>query len=106
MRPHDIRLSREPGRGRVPARVERVVRLGFEVRVELVTQDGAEPFAVQAHPRRQRRPGAQQRRRRARLGGGRRARRLTGHCGTARQPRGLPRRSARSVVTFCATTSG
>ncbi|GAB3680933.1 sulfate/molybdate ABC transporter ATP-binding protein [Angustibacter aerolatus] len=47
VRPHDIRLSREPGRGRVPARVERVVRLGFEVRVELVTQDGAEPFAVQ-----------------------------------------------------------
>ncbi|MGW0231465.1 sulfate/molybdate ABC transporter ATP-binding protein [Actinopolymorpha singaporensis] len=36
-RPHDIDLSIEPRAGSTPARVTRVVRLGFEVRVEMQT---------------------------------------------------------------------
>jgi sulfate/thiosulfate transport system ATP-binding protein len=35
VRPHDVELSRDAGSGAVPAVVSRVVRLGFEVRVEL-----------------------------------------------------------------------
>ncbi|KRE55215.1 sulfate/molybdate ABC transporter ATP-binding protein [Phycicoccus sp. Soil748] len=56
VRPHDIELEREapvelvaPGHSvpaRVRARVERIVRLGFEVRVDLGT-DAGERFAVQ-----------------------------------------------------------
>jgi sulfate transport system ATP-binding protein len=42
VRPHDVELSRDPGSGAVPAVVSRVVRLGFEVRVELAV-DGAAP---------------------------------------------------------------
>ena len=34
VRPHDLLLTGEPGDGAVPAVVERVVRLGFEVRVD------------------------------------------------------------------------
>ena len=34
VRPHDLLLTAEPGDGAVPAVVERVVRLGFEVRVD------------------------------------------------------------------------
>lgn len=34
LRPHDVEVSAEPGPGTVPAVVTRVVRLGFEVRVE------------------------------------------------------------------------
>jgi sulfate transport system ATP-binding protein len=44
VRPHDVEVSRLPGSGARPAVVSRVVRLGFEVRVELVA-DGAEVLA-------------------------------------------------------------
>jgi sulfate transport system ATP-binding protein len=37
VRPHDIEISRETPDGGVPATVSRVVRLGFEVRVEMTT---------------------------------------------------------------------
>jgi sulfate transport system ATP-binding protein len=56
VRPHDIRLDRDPARLHVAgtgaaevvrARVERVVRLGFEVRVDLVDDATGEPFAAQ-----------------------------------------------------------
>jgi sulfate/thiosulfate transport system ATP-binding protein len=40
VRPHDFELSPEPGDGASEAMVERVVHLGFEVRVELVRDDG------------------------------------------------------------------
>jgi sulfate transport system ATP-binding protein len=49
VRPHDVELSREPGSGAVPAVVSRVVRLGFEVRVELAV-DGAGPAAAGSDP--------------------------------------------------------
>jgi sulfate transport system ATP-binding protein len=41
LRPHDVEVSAEPGPGTVPAVVTRVVRLGFEVRVEFQVR-GAE----------------------------------------------------------------
>ncbi len=57
VRPHDIRLEREssvsvvgdgqPAPTRVRATVERIVRLGFEVRVDLVNQANGERFAAQ-----------------------------------------------------------
>ena len=40
MRPHDLELRLEPEDGSAEAMVERVVHLGFEVRVELVRDDG------------------------------------------------------------------
>ena len=40
VRPHDIEVRLEPDGGSVEAMVERVVHLGFEVRVELVREDG------------------------------------------------------------------
>jgi sulfate/thiosulfate transport system ATP-binding protein len=40
VRPHDLRLTRRPEAGSVPAQVTRVTHLGFEVRVELRTVDG------------------------------------------------------------------
>ena len=41
VRPHDVELLHEPnGSGSAEAMVERVVHLGFEVRVELVREDG------------------------------------------------------------------
>jgi sulfate transport system ATP-binding protein len=40
VRPHDVALSLEPDAGAFEAMVERVVHLGFEVRVELVRDDG------------------------------------------------------------------
>jgi sulfate/thiosulfate transport system ATP-binding protein len=46
VRPHDLRLRPEPGSGTREAMVERVVHLGFEVRAELLRDDG-EQFAVQ-----------------------------------------------------------
>ena len=46
VRPHDIQLSREPDGSAEEARVERVVRLGFETRVDLVRADGV-PLHVQ-----------------------------------------------------------
>ncbi|WP_411283242.1 sulfate/molybdate ABC transporter ATP-binding protein [Lapillicoccus sp.] len=51
VRPHDIVLERQPPRewagGAVRATVERIVRLGFEVRVELSEHETAEHFAAQ-----------------------------------------------------------
>jgi sulfate/thiosulfate transport system ATP-binding protein len=44
VRPHDIDISREPAADRTPAVVTRVVRLGFEVRVETRAGD-EEPWA-------------------------------------------------------------
>jgi sulfate transport system ATP-binding protein len=44
VRPHDLELFNQPVAGAVEAKVERVQRVGFEVRVELQTRDGA-PWA-------------------------------------------------------------
>jgi sulfate transport system ATP-binding protein len=46
VRPHDLHLANEPRDGALEAMVDRVVHLGFEVRVELQLGDGA-PLAVQ-----------------------------------------------------------
>ncbi|HEX6461486.1 MAG TPA: TOBE-like domain-containing protein [Thermoleophilaceae bacterium] len=46
VRPHDFDLFHEPATGAVEAQVERIVPLGFEVRVELVLGDGS-PLIVQ-----------------------------------------------------------
>jgi sulfate transport system ATP-binding protein len=40
VRPHDIELTHEPNGSTQEAQVERIVRLGFETRVELVRDDG------------------------------------------------------------------
>ena len=40
VRPHDLEVALQPGDGSAEAMVERVVHLGFEVRVELVREDG------------------------------------------------------------------
>jgi sulfate transport system ATP-binding protein len=42
IRPHDVELLLEPGDGTAPATVQRVVHLGFEVRVELRLDDDGE----------------------------------------------------------------
>jgi sulfate transport system ATP-binding protein len=42
IRPHDVELSHEPNGATQEAMVERLVHLGFEVRVELVRDDGEE----------------------------------------------------------------
>jgi sulfate transport system ATP-binding protein len=41
VRPHDVRISLQPGDGAVEATVARVVHLGFEVRVEIDLPDGS-----------------------------------------------------------------
>ena len=41
VRPHDLQLMLEPGDGADEALIERIVHLGFEVRVELARADGA-----------------------------------------------------------------
>ncbi len=46
VRPHDLELSLEPNGATREALVERIIYLGFEVRVELVRDDG-EPLSVQ-----------------------------------------------------------
>ena len=46
VRPHDFDLFQDPAGGAVEAQVERIVPLGFEVRVELVLGDGS-PLVVQ-----------------------------------------------------------
>jgi len=46
VRPHDLELSHRPGSGSVPATVVRVVRIGFEVRIDVRTVDG-EDVSVQ-----------------------------------------------------------
>ena len=40
VRPHDVELSLEPNGTTQEAQIERIVHLGFEVRVELVRDDG------------------------------------------------------------------
>jgi sulfate transport system ATP-binding protein len=45
VRPHDVELALEPNGTTEEAMVERVVHLGFEVRVELVRADGAHLWA-------------------------------------------------------------
>jgi sulfate transport system ATP-binding protein len=40
VRPHDVELSYEPNGATREAQVERIVRLGFETRVDLVRDDG------------------------------------------------------------------
>ena len=45
VRPHDLELQLEPNGSTIPARVVRVVHLGFEVRVELRLPDGEETWA-------------------------------------------------------------
>jgi sulfate transport system ATP-binding protein len=44
VRPHDIELRLEPNGSTQEAQIERIVRLGFEIRVELVRDDGEELF--------------------------------------------------------------
>ena len=45
MRPHDLEILREPAEGADEAMIERVVHLGFEVRVELLRADGEKIWA-------------------------------------------------------------
>ena len=45
MRPHDLEVTLDPVPGSVQAMVERVIHLGFEVRVELTSGDGADLWA-------------------------------------------------------------
>jgi sulfate/thiosulfate transport system ATP-binding protein len=45
IRPHDLELRRESNGATRAARVERVVHLGFEARVELALDDGVELWA-------------------------------------------------------------
>jgi sulfate transport system ATP-binding protein len=45
VRPHDLQVVTEPNRTTREAQIERIVHLGFEVRVELVREDN-EPFSV------------------------------------------------------------
>jgi sulfate transport system ATP-binding protein len=40
VRPHDVHVLEQPGDGTQPAEVVRLVRLGFEVRVELMPAEG------------------------------------------------------------------
>ena len=44
VRPHDLDVTREPGPGSTPARVERIARLGFEVRIDLQLPEGRPAF--------------------------------------------------------------
>jgi sulfate/thiosulfate transport system ATP-binding protein len=46
VRPHDLELTLEPDADTREAQVERIVHLGFEVRIDLVRDDG-EPLSVQ-----------------------------------------------------------
>ena len=46
VRPHDISVTSEPAEGAVEAMVQRIVHLGFEVRLELVLE-GEQPLSVQ-----------------------------------------------------------
>jgi sulfate transport system ATP-binding protein len=45
MRPHDLDVLTEPTDGATEAMIDRVVYLGFEVRVELVRSDGTHVWA-------------------------------------------------------------
>ena len=45
VRPHDLELRNDPNGHTTPGRVERIVHLGFEVRVELRLEDGRDVWA-------------------------------------------------------------
>jgi len=45
IRPHDVEILREPAEGAAEAMIDRVVHLGFEVRVELSLGDGNRTWA-------------------------------------------------------------
>jgi sulfate transport system ATP-binding protein len=45
VRPHDVELRHEPNGSTREAQVERIVRLGFEVRIDLVRDDGERLYA-------------------------------------------------------------
>jgi len=45
VRPHDIELGHEPSAEAREVQIERIVRLGFETRVELVRDDGERLYA-------------------------------------------------------------
>ena len=45
VRPHDVALGHEPNGSTQEAQVQRIVRLGFETRVELVRDDGERLYA-------------------------------------------------------------
>jgi sulfate/thiosulfate transport system ATP-binding protein len=45
VRPHDLELRNDPNGQTTPGRVERIVHLGFEVRVELRLEDGRDVWA-------------------------------------------------------------
>jgi sulfate transport system ATP-binding protein len=45
VRPHDLELSNDPNGHTSPGRVERIVHLGFEVRVEVRLEDGRDVWA-------------------------------------------------------------
>jgi sulfate transport system ATP-binding protein len=45
VRPHDVELRHEPNGATREAQVERIVRLGFEIRIELVREDGERLYA-------------------------------------------------------------
>jgi len=45
VRPHDMEVTRHPGQGSEEGMVQRIVALGFEVRVEFVLGDGTEVWA-------------------------------------------------------------
>jgi sulfate transport system ATP-binding protein len=45
VRPHDIELRHEPNGSTREAQVERIVRLGFETRIELMRDDGERLYA-------------------------------------------------------------
>jgi sulfate transport system ATP-binding protein len=44
VRPHDLEISKRPLPGGTPAKVDRVLHLGFEVRVEVVFEDGSTAY--------------------------------------------------------------
>jgi sulfate transport system ATP-binding protein len=46
VRPHDVQIMAEPGEGTAPAMITRLVRLGFEVRAELLPAEG-DPLVAQ-----------------------------------------------------------
>lgn len=46
VRPHDVEIAHSPNGETIEAMIDRVVHLGFEVRIELTLQDG-EKFSVQ-----------------------------------------------------------
>ena len=45
VRPHDLELMTEPSNGQDEAMIERIVHLGFEVRIELTRADGERLWA-------------------------------------------------------------